>query len=308
MPNENPPLLEIKDLSVKFSRYGQGLSQQELEVISNLSVRVKAGQVLAVIGSSGSGKSLLAHAILGILPSNAISSGQMIYRGEELTQPRKMELRGREIALVPQSVSYLDPLMKVGEQVKGLFGSEEARRRVFQKYALQPEAADMYPFHLSGGMARRVLVATAVISEARLIIADEPTPGLHPSIAQEMVRHLRELADQGRAVMLITHELDLAFRIADQIAVFYGGTTVELASVEDFRQGPHALRHPYSRALWAALPENGFQPLPGFQPYAGQLPPGCLFAPRCPQKTGDCLDYVAMRELKGGMVRCCHAS
>jgi peptide/nickel transport system ATP-binding protein len=308
MPNENAPVLEVKDLSVKFRRYGEGLRQQELEVISNLSVRVKAGQVLAVIGSSGSGKSLLAHAILGILPSNAISSGEMLYRGEALTRQRKMELRGREIALVPQSVSYLDPLMKVGEQVKGLFGSEEARRRVFQKYDLQPEAAGMYPFQLSGGMARRALVSTAVISEARLIIADEPTPGLHPSLAQETVRHLRELADQGRAVMLITHELDLAFRIADQIAVFYGGATVELAGVEDFRQGPHALRHPYSKALWAALPENGFKPIPGFQPYAGQLPPGCLFAPRCPQKTGECLDYVPMRELRGGMVRCCHAS
>lgn len=308
MPNFSDPVLEVKDLCVKFRRYGRGLRQEELEVISNLSIRVKAGEILAVIGSSGSGKSLLAHAVLGILPSNAISSGQMIYCGEEMTRQRKMELRGREIALVPQSVSYLDPLIKIGEQVKGLFGSEDARRRVFEKYDLKPEAAGMYPFQLSGGMARRALVSTAVISEAKLIIADEPTPGLHPSIAQETVRHLRELADQGRAVMLITHELDLAFQIADQIAVFYGGTTVELASVQDFRQGPESLRHPYSKALWAALPENGFQPLPGFQPYAGQLPQGCLFAPRCPLKTGDCLDYVAMRELRNGLVRCCHAS
>ena len=302
------PILEIKDLSVKFRRYDQGLRQVELEVISNLSVSVNAGEILAVVGSSGSGKSLLAHAVLGILPSNAISSGFMSFCGQTLSQQKKEELRGQAIALVPQSVTYLDPLMKIGQQVIGVNGTEAAQRQVFKKYDLKPETAAMYPFQLSGGMARRVLVSTAVIGDARLIIADEPTPGLHPAIAEETIKHLRELADEGRAVMLITHELDLAFKVADKIAVFYGGTTVEVANVDDFKKGGDALRHPYSRALWEALPENGFKPIPGFQPYAGQLPGGCLFSPRCQERTEECSNYVEMRELRGGKVRCYHAS
>lgn len=302
------PVLEINDLSVSFRMYEKGLRQTEMEVISNLSVNIHAGEILAIVGSSGSGKSLLAHAVLGILPENAKSSGTMIFCGEPLNQAARERLRGQAIALVPQSVNYLDPLMKIGSQVRGVNGSESAQNTVFRKYGLKAETAEMYPFQLSGGMARRVLVSTAVIGNARLIIADEPTPGLHPAIAEETIKHLRELADQGRAVMFITHELDLAFKIADKIAVFYGGTTVEVARVQDFIEGGVALRHPYSRALWEALPQNGFKPIPGFQPFAGRLPKGCLFASRCGERSDECSNYVEMRELRGGRVRCCHAS
>lgn len=308
MDKKNTPVLEIQDLSVKFRRYDKGLKQEELEVISDLSVTVHSGEIVAVVGASGSGKSLLAHAVLGILPANAVTSGSIKYCGQEVDIKKQKELRGKEIALVPQSVTYLDPLMKVGEQTRGVHGSKEAQRKVFKKYGLKPEAEEMYPFQLSGGMARRVLISTAVIGEARLIIADEPTPGLHSAIAEETIRHLRELADEGRAILLITHELDLAFKVADRIAVFYAGTTLEVAPVEDFIKGGNALRHPYSRALWDALPQNGFTPIPGSQPYAGKLPKGCLFAPRCPHRTDACVKTMEMRELRGGTVRCDHAT
>ncbi len=302
------PVLEVEDLSVKFRQYDKGLRQVELEVIRSLSVSINAGEILAVVGSSGSGKSLLAHAILGILPSNAAIRGSMKYCGEELTEKRQQELRGKKIGFVPQAVTYLDPLMKVGRQVRGVNGTIKAQRGLFKKYGLKPEAEEMYPFQLSGGMARRVLVASAVIGEAGLIIADEPTPGLHPEIAEETVRHFRRLADEGRAVMFITHELDLACRIADKITVFYGGTTVETATAEEFIKGGGALRHPYSRALWEALPQNGFKPIQGYQPYAGDLPEGCIFLPRCRNKSEKCLICPAMRELRGGSVRCHHAT
>ena len=117
----------------------------------------------------------------------------------------------------------------------------------------------------------------------------------------------REMADEGRGVVLITHDIDLAVDFADRIAVFYAGTTVETAPAEDFRQG--ALRHPYSQALWRALPQNGFQPIPGFQPYAGSLPKGCLFAPRCPHRTAECeAAPPPVRTLRDGEVRCIHAT
>lgn len=302
------PVLEVKDLSVKFRQYGKGLRQVELEVINSLSIKIDRGEILAVVGSSGSGKSLLAHAVLGILPGNGTTSGSMKYCGMELTKEKQEELRGKEIALVPQSVNYLDPLMKIGEQVRGVKGSKEAQQKIFRKYALKPRTEEIYPFQLSGGMARRVLVSTAVISDAGLIIADEPTPGLDPAIAEETVMHLRELADEGRAVMLITHDLELAFMVSDRIAVFYGGTTVEVAPAGDFIKGGDALRHPYSKALWEALPQNGFKPVSGFQPYAGTLTEGCIFLPRCRYRGPECSEQIELRELRGGTVRCRYAT
>lgn len=309
--HQNTPLLEVKDLSVSFHMYDTGLEQYDLKVISNLSIDVKPGEIVAVAGSSGSGKSLLAHAVMGLLPGNASATGEMYYKGNALTQKEKVQLRGKEIALVPQSVAYLDPSMRVGAQVLGEKPSAKKRKQqkeVFSRLHLEEQTERLYPFQLSGGMARRVLVSTAVISGADLIIADEPTPGLDLEMAVEALTCFREMADEGKAVILITHDIDLAFHVADRVAVFYAGTTVEVAPSEDFLRGPEFLRHPYSQALWRALPQNGFEPIPGFQPYAKELPKGCLFAPRCPHRTEECEKIIPMQELRGGTVRCIHAT
>lgn len=249
--NEKKPLLEISDLSVSFLMYDGSLERSSLQVISNLSLTVHPGEILAVAGSSGSGKSLLASAILGILPGNASVEGAMRYGGEPLTPERQKVLRGGEIALVPQSVAYLDPLMKVGRQADGHKKPRPTaeRRALFRRFGLPEETEGLYPFQLSGGMARRVLVSTALLSNARLVIADEPTPGMSLDQAKEALRMFRDLADEGRSVILITHDIDLAFDFADRVAVFYAGTTVETAPAADFRRGPEALRHPYSLSL-----------------------------------------------------------
>lgn len=281
MEQKKETLLEIHDLSVSFRMYDGMLEQKDLQVISDLHLTVRPGEIVAVAGSSGSGKSLLASAILGILPGNASVRGHLHYKGRELTPALQAGLRGGEIALVPQSIAFLDPLMKVGRQADGHKKPypTEKRRGLFRRFGLPERTESLYPFQLSGGMARRVLVSTALVTEAQLVIADEPTPGMSLEQALEALRMFREMADEGRAVILITHDIDLAFEIADRVAVFYAGTTVETAPAADFRAGPDALRHPYSRALWRALPQNGFQPIGGFQPYAGNLPAGCLFAP-----------------------------
>lgn len=307
---DKKPILTVKDLSVSFHMYDTGLEQYDLQVISDLTLDVCPGEIVAIAGSSGSGKSLLAHAVMGLLPENAIVRGEISYKGKALGQQDKEELRGRELALVPQSVNYLDPLMKVEAQVRGGKGGrakEAAQKEIFRRFQLEGRVENLYPFQLSGGMARRVLVSTAVLSGAEVIIADEPTPGLDLEMAMEALKVFRELADEGKAVVLITHDIDLAFHVADRVAVFYAGTTVEMASAEDFRTGPKALRHPYSKALWEALPQNGFKPIPGFQPYAKYLPKGCLFSPRCPYKTAECEKKIPMREVRGGYVRCIHA-
>lgn len=311
MEAKNESLLEIHDLSVSFRMYDHALEQHDLQVISDLHLTVRPGEVVAIAGSSGSGKSLLASAILGILPGNATVHGHLHYKGSQLTPERQAQLRGTEIALVPQSIAYLDPLMKVGKQADGHRKPRptEKRRKLFARFGLPEKTEHLYPFQLSGGMARRVLVSTSLITDAQLIIADEPTPGMSLDQAMEALKLFRTLADEGRGVILITHDIDLAFAFADRVAVFYAGTTVEIAPAADFRTGPEALRHPYSQALWRALPQNGFEPVPGFQPYAGNLPKGCLYAPRCPYKTPECEQAVPpVRTIRGGEVRCYHGA
>lgn len=305
-------LLEIKDLSVSFKQYSQGLQQEVLEVIKKLDLIVNKGEILTVVGSSGSGKSLLAHAILGILPTNAKISGSMYYDGKGLSPKMQKKLRGREIAFVTQSVNFLNPLTRVGTQVRTSVKSGNAlktQQMVFDRYHLNKKVERLYPFQLSGGMARRVLVSTAVVSGANLIIADVSTPGLHPEVLEETLNHFRDLADEGKAVMLITHDIDTALRITDKIAVFYAGTTVETAAASDFAGQGEALRHPYSKALWNALPQNGFNPLTGSKVISNSLAQGCFFAPLCTLSTPECKHKnIDNRKLRGGLVRCINAA
>ena len=301
------PILQVDRLSISFTQYERGLRQRTLPVIRDLSLSLFLGQVAAVVGSSGSGKSLLAHGILGLLPYNSRMDGTILYRGEPLTQGRAEALRGREMVLVPQGVTYLDPLMTVGPQVRRGRRDDAARaecRNVLARYGLGPETEDLYPFELSGGMARRVLIATAAVEHPKLLIADEPTPGLDARAAGRILGHFRELAEEGAGVLLITHDLELALTIAHRVLVLYAGETIEEAEAADFSEGK--LRHPYTRALWSALPQNGFNPIPGTQPYPGEILDGCQFAPRCPRcqercRSGGPVPYVPQA---GGMVRC----
>lgn len=309
-------MLSVRNLSVTFTLYDVGLTQKQLTVITELDLEVQAGEIVAVVGSSGSGKSLLAHAVLGILPGNARTSGEITFKGEPLTPARQAALRGRVIALIPQSVGFLDPLLRVGRQVRraaqlsGLTAgaATAAQTQAFQRYGLAAAVERFFPFQISGGMARRVLTASAAAGQAELLIADEPTPGLHPEAVTETLNHLRELADEGRGIILITHDIEAALRVADKVAVFYAGTTVEVAEAADFSNGAGALRHPYTQALWRSLPQNEFSPVAGAQPMPDALPAGCLFAPRCPLVTATCREArPALRTVRGGKVRCIHA-
>ena len=295
--------LEIKNLSVSFLMYDRGVKKKALQVISDLNITLRAGEIHAIAGSSGSGKSLLAHAILGILPKNATTNGEMNWFGEPLTPALQKKLRGSRMVLVPQSVNYLDPLMRVGKQI---CKDRSVALETLKKYELDEKAARKYPFELSGGMARRALVATAAATDAKVIIADEPTPGLSPELAESAMARFRALADQGAAILLITHDLDLALRYADRISVFYAGTTVETAKASDFRE-EDLLRHPYSKALWRAMPQNKFEPTAGTQPYAGNLPSGCVFADRCTMRTDACTVRPTFRTVREGEVCCHHA-
>ena len=307
------PILSVRNLEISFSQYTKGLRRIDSKAINNLDIDLYKGEILAVVGSSGSGKSLLAHSILGILPSNANLKGDIYYKDEILDEKRKEKLRGKEIVFIPQSVNYLDPLMEVGKQVKISIKDKKKSNtileRVFRKYNLDKKVEKYYPFQLSGGMARKVLLSSALVSNAEVIIADEPTPGLDEKSLNEALKDFRDLADNGCAVLIITHDISAALKIADRVAIFYGGTTLEVAKADDFKNNGENLRHPYTKALFNALPNTKFTPIGGSQPLASELPTGCLFYDRCEKRTPDCENIKPeMRELRDGKVRCLYAT
>lgn len=259
--NKHTPLLEVENLSIGFEQYVERFKRGIIQPIKSLNLTVNKGEVVAIVGASGSGKSLLAHCIMGILPNNAVEKGTIRYNGEVLTQSRREELRKSDIALIPQSVNYLDPLMQVGKQVQSIINkgnSETKQKLAFDRYKLGKRADNLYPFQLSGGMARRVLITTAVVREPKFIIADEPTPGLSPDLVEETLKNLRELADEGCGILMITHDIDAAIQVADRITVFFDGATIDTVNKEDFSGTGEHLKHLYTRKLWRSLPRNQF--------------------------------------------------
>ena len=294
-------LLDVENVSISFMQYTRGLNQRNLKVITDLTLDVSEGEILAVLGSSGSGKSLLAHAIFGILPENANQQGKIKFKGKELSQKDKEELRGNEIVLVPQSVNFLDPLMKISDQAIGLTKSEEEKkqkkqkqREIFEHYNLGPEVDDMYPFQLSGGMARRVLVSTALLSEPKLVVADEPTPGLDEKTVKETLNHFKHMKEDGVGVLLITHDIHAALEIADRIGIFYSGYVIEIAENKDFSGDGENLLHPYTKALYK-----------GHQPLHGEIQKGCPYYDRCEMRFERCKEErPELLDLGNKKIRC----
>ena len=302
-------LLEVNNLSISFTQYVQGLNRHYSKVISDLTIDVGESEIVAILGSSGSGKSLLAHSILGILPYNANVTGEIKYKGQVLDQELKENLRGKEICLIPQSVNFLDPLMKVSEQAIGECKDEKEhaekkirQREVFARYGLDESVDDLYPFELSGGMARKVLLSTALIGDPNLLIADEPTPGLDVKSVEETIEDIKNLKEHGKGVLLITHEIDVALKTADRIAIFYSGYVIEINNVENFKNADDVL-HPYTKALINSLPRNGFKLTEGVQPL--DEVPGCPYYENCPIRTDRCgKEKPSLEEHDGAMIRC----
>lgn len=266
-------LLQVEGLSASF--IGTGASgTQDVDVLKSLTLSVHAGEVLALVGASGSGKSVLADALLGLFAPNERVSGSIWFDGRPMDARSLASARGRDICLVPQNAAALDPLMRVGDQVvgvaKGTTRSERMqdleRRRarargLFSRYGLDRRVWHMLPHELSGGMARRVLLMCALMEEPRLLIADEPTPGLDACLAGLASEDLRGFARSGGAVLMITHDLSLALEAADRVAVFRDGAVVEETSAENF-SAPELLREEYTRALWYAMPSHGMGEVP----------------------------------------------
>ncbi|GIF77223.1 ATP-binding cassette domain-containing protein [Asanoa siamensis] len=256
-------VLSIANLAISFHQYERGLRRRTVTPVVDMSLTAYAGEVLAVVGASGAGKSLVGLATMGLLPPNATESGSIRFRGTLVTTADRRRLAGREMTLLPQSGSFLDPLARVDSQLRraarlaGLADPAATARAVLERRGLPARTGRLYPHQLSGGMTRRVLFGMATLARPALVFADEPTPGLHPASVAEVLADIRGLADDGAAVVLVTHGIDQALTIADRVVVCRAGRTIEEATPARFHDS--ALREPYSRALWQALPSHGFR-------------------------------------------------
>ncbi|WP_386082865.1 ATP-binding cassette domain-containing protein [Vreelandella sp. F11] len=263
-------MLTIDCLTLQLPYYAAGYAawwkRRWATCLDAFSLTLSPGEVHAVVGASGAGKSLLAYAIMGLLPTPARLNGQLYYQGRPLDASRQRQLRGRELALIPQSLSALDPLVRTQRQVawaaqragQAPAHAWHASQQALDHYQLDARAQQAYAHELSGGMARRVLTAMAHVSQAKLVIADEPSVGLDPHQRQRVLDALRELADQGKTVILITHDLRHALPIADHVTIMRGGKLIETAPASAFQGSGAALTSAYSQALWLALPDNAF--------------------------------------------------
>lgn len=241
------PLLEAQNLSVAFKQYDGLFGRRRIQVLHGVDFRIYPGELLAVVGESGAGKSILADAMLGLLPHNAEVDGEFTYAGAPLDPVRH---RGADIRYVPQGVSNLDPTMTIERFVSrdGMPASERLAR-----FGLGEEFLDRYPHELSGGQLRRVLLATSLSDDLKLLIADEPTPGLHKAATQQVLDYFLELRSKGVAILLITHDMVSATRIADRVVVLKDGI-VEAefpADATDQLTG-------YAEQLWRVQPANEF--------------------------------------------------
>ncbi len=312
-------LLQIRNLNVGFL-----VKKKPINIINQLNLDIYKNEILAVIGETGCGKSVTGSAILHLLPDNAIASGSIMYKGQETLQMKDSEfrcLRGDEIMCIPQSPSTsLDPLMKVGKQVsecvlgkkhnkadtKALVKSKVSD--IFKKLKLPRGASlyDSFPCELSGGMCQRVLISMGVLTHPDLLVIDEPTKAIDWALRKDVLEILSELRrEMNCAMMLITHDIPLASRLANRVAVMYAGEIVEIGASANVLEHP---AHPYTQGLIASAPAHGFKTMKGFMPAFTDLPDGCRFRDRCPYACDSCGQGTPEFALVGDnhFIRCAH--
>lgn len=328
-PSQRPVVLDIRGLTVSFGSPAGPYSSGRV-ALSNVSLDVRAGEIMGLVGESGCGKSLTGLAVMGLLPPTAhVVSGSVFLDTTNLAEasPRRVRsLRGQSMAMVFQEpMVALNPLMRVGKQIEevlsihGIGSRAERRQRAAALLGdvglTSPKArAKQYPHELSGGMRQRVMIAMALAAEPALIVADEPTTALDVTVQSQVLQLLSDIRDShGTAVLLITHDMGVIAEIADRVSVMYAGTVVEVSSVEDLFHRP---QHPYTEGLLASIPSRSphsrnvqeLPTIPGQVPELGSIPNGCPFAPRCPRAGADCQAQRPQLELRwpGHYAACWH--
>jgi oligopeptide/dipeptide ABC transporter ATP-binding protein len=299
-------LLEVRNLSVQFPA-----SAGTVSAVRDVSFVLPRGGVLGLVGESGSGKSVTSLAIMRLLPPQAVVSGEVAFGANRdtrnllvLDRERMRALRGSRIAMIFQEpMTALNPVMRVGEQIAEAVRAHnnvsrkeawDGAVKALDEVAIKDAArrARDYPHQLSGGMRQRVMIAMAIVNRPELLIADEPTTALDVTIQAQILELLAELRERfGLAMLFISHDLAVVSQVAEQIAVMYAGTIVELGSREQIFRAP---AHPYTRGLLSAVPTlitdrgRSLQTIEGTVPPLHAMPAGCPFEPRCDLNVPEC--------------------
>lgn len=319
---EEKPLLALQELETQFH-----VSNRKYEAVGKVSLQVSPGECLGIIGESGSGKSVTALSIMGLVasPPGVITGGAVRLEGEDLLNAPYESLRskrGKRVAYIFQDpLSTLHPLYRVGDQLAEAIRSHEpvsrkaarARALALMEQVRIPNARsrlDNYPHEMSGGMRQRVGIAMALANGPDIIIADEPTTALDVTVQAQILSLLDDLRrDRGLAIIFITHDFGVVAQLCDRVAVMYAGRIVEEGPTEAVLAAP---AHPYTRRLIACVPELGggrreLAAIPGLPPVVDDLPPGCHFAPRCEKATAECrVGFIGLEGTGGRAVRCIH--
>jgi oligopeptide transport system ATP-binding protein len=314
-------LLDLDDLRIAFPSPGGG----SFPVVDGVSLSVRPGEVFGIAGESGSGKTMTALALLGLLPGDAVVSGRAVMDGRDLLRlagRQLREVRGRQVAMVFQDpMTSLHPMLSIERQLTehvrhhlGL-GRAAARRRAVELLTEvripDPEGAlAAYPHQFSGGMRQRIAIAIALACQPRLLVADEPTTALDVTVQAGILRLLDRLRrTQSLAVILITHDLGVLSSLADEVTIMYAGRVVESGATGAVLRWP---RHPYTRGLLDALPHpearesQPLVPIAGAPPAPQARPPGCAFHPRCVHAIDTCRSEVPILvALEGGRRLAC---
>ncbi|MBE1535738.1 ABC transporter ATP-binding protein [Actinomadura algeriensis] len=321
-PGPASRLLEVEDLHVRFRVRGR-----EVRAVNGLSYGLGEGETVAILGESGSGKSVAAQAVMGILdgPNARVTGGSVRLRGEELLglpERRRRRYRGDRISMIFQdALTALNPVFTVGDQISEMYQvhrgmrRKEARARaveLMERVRIPSAAARLgdHPHEFSGGMRQRVMIAMALALEPDVLIADEPTTALDVTVQAQIMRLLAGLRDELRmGMVLITHDLGVVAGVADRIVVMYAGSVAEEAPARELYARP---AHPYTRGLLASVPRldrrrGPLTPIGGAPPDPAALPPGCPFHPRCPRAEARCaVDRPPPVTVAPGHTAACH--
>ncbi|MBY8877055.1 ABC transporter ATP-binding protein [Actinacidiphila acidipaludis] len=320
--SDEGPLLDVRDLHVEF-RTREGTAK----AVNGVNYSVDAGETLAVLGESGSGKSVTAQAIMGILdsPPGFVTAGQVLFQGQNLLTlgaEERRKVRGARMAMIFQdALSALNPVLSVGEQLGEMFtvhrgmSRKDARAKAIElmervRIPAARERVRQYPHQFSGGMRQRVMIAMAMALEPELIIADEPTTALDVTVQAQVMDLLAELQrEYNMGLILITHDLGVVADVADKIAVMYAGRIVETSPVHDIYAAP---AHPYTRGLLESIPRvdqkgQELYAIKGLPPNLLHIPPGCAFNPRCPMAQPVCrTDVPPLYQVSSTRASACH--
>lgn len=309
------PLLEVRDLWVEFPTF-DGI----YKAVNGVSFSIRMGEMFGLVGDTGSGKTTTILAILNLVrPPGKILKGEVIFEGSDLrkkTDYELQEIRGKDMAIIMQNPrAALNPLISVGDQIVNVHMSHhDVSRREAREFAVQmlemvgindPERRiAAYPHELSGGMVQRVLIAMALSSRPKILIADDPTTGVDVTIQAQILDEMWKLANQtGSATLMVTRDLGIVANYCERVAVMYAGQIVEETDVHTFFQAP---RHPYAMSMHGLVGEEEEVPLTSGSPDLSTLPRGCYLHPRCRWATEEC--QTVMPELKevepNHLVRC----